>query len=62
VSLTVVFRETALRALARVRSDGKEAFAQIRRAIAALAGQPHPVACRGRFLGHPVTMRIGSGG
>ena len=42
MSLTVVFRETALRALARVRSDDKEAFAQIRRAIAALADQPHP--------------------
>jgi DnaJ-domain-containing protein 1 len=42
VSLTVVFRETALRALARVRSDDKEAFAQLRRAIAALADQPHP--------------------
>ena len=42
MSLTVVFRETALHALARVRSDDKEAFAQIRRAIAALADQPHP--------------------
>ena len=42
MSLTVVFRETALRALARVRSDDKEAFAQIHRAIAALADQPHP--------------------
>jgi mRNA-degrading endonuclease RelE of RelBE toxin-antitoxin system len=42
VSLTVVFRETALRALARVRSDDKEAFARIRKAIAALADQPHP--------------------
>jgi mRNA-degrading endonuclease RelE of RelBE toxin-antitoxin system len=28
--------------LARVRSDDKEAFARIRRAIAALADQPHP--------------------
>jgi mRNA interferase RelE/StbE len=42
VSLTVVFRETALRGLARVRSDDKEAFAQIRRAIAAPADQPRP--------------------
>ena len=42
MSLTVVFRETALRALARVRSEDKEAFAQIRRAIAALADQPRP--------------------
>lgn len=42
MSLTVVFRETALRGLARVRSDDKEAFAQIRRTIAALADRPHP--------------------
>ena len=42
MSLTVVFRETALRALARVRSDDKEAFTRIRRAVAALADQPHP--------------------
>ena len=42
MSLTVVFRETALRGLARIRSDDKEAFAQLRRAVAALADQPHP--------------------
>jgi hypothetical protein len=42
VSLTVVFREAALRTLARVRSDDKEAFARIRRTIAALADQPYP--------------------
>ena len=42
MSLTVVFRETALRALARIRSDDKEAFARIRKAITALADQPHP--------------------
>ena len=42
MSLTVVFRETALRTLAHVRSDDKEAFARIRRAIAALADQPRP--------------------
>lgn len=42
MSLTVVFRETALRALARIRSDDKEAFAQLRRTIADLADQPHP--------------------
>ena len=42
MSLTVVFREAALRTLARVRSDDKEAFDRIRRAIAALADQPHP--------------------
>ena len=40
--MTVVFREAALRALARVHSDDKEAFAQVRRTIAALADQPHP--------------------
>lgn len=42
MSLTVVIRETALRTLAHVRSDNKEVFARIRRAIAALADQPHP--------------------
>jgi mRNA-degrading endonuclease RelE of RelBE toxin-antitoxin system len=42
VTLTVVFRETALRALARVRSDDKEAFTQIRQILAALADEPHP--------------------
>jgi len=42
VSLTVVVQETALRALARIRAEDKEAFASIRRALAALAEQPHP--------------------
>jgi mRNA interferase RelE/StbE len=42
VSLIVVFRETALHALARIRSHDKEAFARIRRAIATLADQPLP--------------------
>ena len=42
MSLTVVFRETALRALARVRSDDKEAFTQIRQILTALADEPHP--------------------
>jgi mRNA-degrading endonuclease RelE of RelBE toxin-antitoxin system len=42
VSLTVVFRETALRNLARIRSEDKDLFAQTRRAIATLAGQPYP--------------------
>jgi hypothetical protein len=46
VSLAVVFRETALRGLARVRSDDKEAFAQLRRVVAALADQPHPDGAR----------------
>ena len=39
MSLTVVVQETALRALARIRAEDKEAFASIRRA---LAEQPHP--------------------
>jgi mRNA-degrading endonuclease RelE of RelBE toxin-antitoxin system len=42
VSLTVVFRETALRGLARIRSEDKDAFTRTRQAIAALADQPHP--------------------
>ena len=42
MSPTVVFRETALRALARVRSEDKEAFTQIRQFLAALADEPHP--------------------
>jgi mRNA-degrading endonuclease RelE of RelBE toxin-antitoxin system len=42
MSLTVVVQETALRALARIRADDKEAFALIRRALAALADQPRP--------------------
>jgi mRNA-degrading endonuclease RelE of RelBE toxin-antitoxin system len=42
MSLTVVVQETALRALARIRAEDKEAFASIRRAPAALAEQPRP--------------------
>jgi mRNA-degrading endonuclease RelE of RelBE toxin-antitoxin system len=42
MSLTVVVRETALRALARIRAEDKEAFASIRRALAALAERPRP--------------------
>jgi mRNA-degrading endonuclease RelE of RelBE toxin-antitoxin system len=42
MSFTVVVQETALRALARIRAEDKDAFASIRRALAALAGQPHP--------------------
>jgi hypothetical protein len=42
MSLTVVVQETALRALARIRSEDREAFASIRQALAALADQPHP--------------------
>lgn len=42
MSLTVVFRQTALRHLARIRSEDKELFARTRRAIALLADQPYP--------------------
>jgi mRNA-degrading endonuclease RelE of RelBE toxin-antitoxin system len=42
VSLTVVFRETALRNLARIRSDDKDLFVRARQAVALLAEEPHP--------------------
>jgi mRNA-degrading endonuclease RelE of RelBE toxin-antitoxin system len=42
VSLTVVFRETALRNLARMRSEDKGLFVRTRRAVALLAEEPHP--------------------
>ena len=42
MSLTVVVQETALRALARIRSEDKLAFVAIRQAMAALADQPRP--------------------
>jgi mRNA-degrading endonuclease RelE of RelBE toxin-antitoxin system len=42
VSLTVVFRETALRNLARIRSEDKDLFVRTRRAVALLADQPYP--------------------
>jgi mRNA-degrading endonuclease RelE of RelBE toxin-antitoxin system len=42
VSFTVVVQQTALRALARIRAEDREAFASIRRALAALAEQPRP--------------------
>ena len=40
--MTVVFRETALRNLARIRGHNRDVFARTRRAIAALAGEPRP--------------------
>ena len=63
MSLTAVFRETALRALARIRSDDKEAFTPIRHTIAALADQPHPDGAiawggTGMFRLHPGNARI----
>jgi hypothetical protein len=42
VSLTVVFRETAVRNLARIRGEDKDVFARTRRAIAMLTDQPYP--------------------
>jgi hypothetical protein len=42
VSLTVVFRETALRNLARIRSEDKDLFVRTRRTVALLADQPYP--------------------
>ena len=42
MSLTVVFRETALRGLARIRSEDKDLFTRTRQAIALLADQPYP--------------------
>jgi mRNA interferase RelE/StbE len=42
VSLAVVFRETALRNLARLRSEDRESFARTRRAVTLLANEPYP--------------------
>ncbi len=42
MSLTVVSRETALRNLARIRSEDKDLFMQGRRAITLLADHPYP--------------------
>ena len=42
MSVTVVFRETALRNLARIRSEDKDLFVRTRRAIASLVDQPYP--------------------
>ena len=42
MSYTVVVQETAIRALARIRSEDKEAFARIRQAMSALADYPRP--------------------
>jgi mRNA-degrading endonuclease RelE of RelBE toxin-antitoxin system len=42
VSLTVVFREMALRNLARLRSEDKDVFARARHAITSLADDPYP--------------------
>jgi mRNA-degrading endonuclease RelE of RelBE toxin-antitoxin system len=42
MSLTVVFRQAALRNLARIRSEDQDLFGRTRRAIALLADQPDP--------------------
>ena len=42
MSLTVVFRETALRNLTRIRGDDEDLFAWTRQAVAQLAEQPYP--------------------
>ncbi len=42
MSLTVVFRETALRNLARIRGTDKDLFVRTRRSVALLADQPYP--------------------
>ena len=42
MGLNVVFRETALRTLARIRDEDGDFFARARRAIAALPANPRP--------------------
>lgn len=42
MSLTVVVRDTALRSLARLRSDDKDLFTHARHTITQLADQPRP--------------------
>jgi mRNA-degrading endonuclease RelE of RelBE toxin-antitoxin system len=59
VSRTVVFRETALRTLARIRSEDKDAFTRTRHAIAALADQPYPD--RAVAWGGPGIFRLHAG-
>lgn len=44
VTLNVVFRQTALRTLARIRREDGDFFARARRAIASLPGNPRPEA------------------
>ena len=42
MSRTVVVQETAIRALARIRSEDRATFTQITQAMSALADQPRP--------------------
>jgi mRNA interferase RelE/StbE len=42
VTLAVVYRQTAYPGLARIRDEDKASFTRVRRAIRALAEEPHP--------------------
>lgn len=42
MSWTVVFRETALRNLARIRREDKDLFTRTRQAVTLLTDQPYP--------------------
>lgn len=42
MSRTVIFRETALRTMARIRREDRDAFTRPSTAIAALADEPYP--------------------
>jgi len=56
MSLPVVFRETALRNLARIRGEDKDLFTRTRRAISTLADQPY----RGCPLEHEPSFLVGA--
>jgi mRNA-degrading endonuclease RelE of RelBE toxin-antitoxin system len=58
MSLTVVFRETALRNLARIRSEDKDLFVQARHIVTLLADEPYPASA----WGAPGIYRLHSGG
>jgi mRNA-degrading endonuclease RelE of RelBE toxin-antitoxin system len=42
MSFAVIYRETSVPALRRIRDADKDTFARVRRAIKALAEQPYP--------------------
>jgi mRNA-degrading endonuclease RelE of RelBE toxin-antitoxin system len=61
--MSVVFRETALRNLARIRSEDKDLFTRTRRVVALLADQPYPEGAvpwgaTGVYRLHAGTIRI----
>jgi mRNA interferase RelE/StbE len=63
VTLTVVFRDTALRSLARIRRHDRDLFVRTRRTLAMLANEPYPegsVACgaTGIYRLHAGDIRI----